>query len=130
MIVDNSDADFAVEGWWGSSTTVSHYYESNYRYTSSGDGSKTATWHFDVTAGSYDIFAWWTAGTNRPPDAPYRIYNNGAELGTHRLDQKKDGGQFNLLGTYALEAGTLEVVLGNDVTTGYVIADAVKVGYH
>jgi hypothetical protein len=41
-------------------------------------------------------------------------------------NQTRDGGQFNLLGTYPLAAGTLEVVL-NDTPTGVVIADAVRV---
>ena len=37
-----------------------------------------------------------------------------------------NGGEFNKLGTFVLEAGTLEVVL-SDTPSGYVIADAVQI---
>jgi hypothetical protein len=42
------------------------------------------------------------------------------------VDQRQNGGQFNPLGTFALEVGTSEVVLTN-VESGYVVADAVMV---
>ena len=57
----------------------------------------------------------------------YRVFNNGVEIGTQVFDQRFNGGQFNAFDTsYAVNAGTLEVVLTDDAD-GYVIADAVQI---
>lgn len=55
----------------------------------------------------------------------YTIVNNGVGLGTEYADQRSGGGNFNLLGVYDLEAGSLDVVL-TDAADGYVIADTVR----
>ena len=131
VIIDNLDAGFSAEGYWGTSTYYPGYYGSNYRYASAGDGSKKATWTFNVSSsGQYSVSAWWTASTaERPTAVPYTIYNNGVKLETVQVNQQINGGQFNELGTYQLNAGTLEVVLSNDVASEYVSADAVKLAY-
>jgi hypothetical protein len=127
MTVDNSDADFSTEGVWGTSTYSTGFVGSDYRYATPGSGGKAATWTFAITqAGDYEISAQWTAYENRSPVAPYTIVNNGTPLGVETVDQTVDGGQFNSLGVYSLEAGTLEVVLTDNVN-GYVIADAVQI---
>ena len=73
------------------------------------------------------MYAQWTAYSNRAPDAPYRIYNNGSLLATVRADQRTNGGQFNLLGSFVLEfTGTVDIVLSNDASE-LVVADAVQI---
>lgn len=126
-VIDNLDAGFTTVGTWSVSTRRPGYYDSNYQWVGVGSGAKTATWTFQVdSAGQYRISAWWSAYSDRPTDAPYTVYNNGVKLGTVRVDQRIDGGQFNELGTYQLNAGTVEVVLSDDISSGYVIADAVE----
>ena len=129
MIVDNqSPANFSVSGTWASSTYVSGYYGSNYQWSNAGSGSNTATYTFSISSsGSYDISAWWTSEPERAPDAPYTILNNGVAIATVKKNQRVNGGKFNLLGSYSLSAGTLTVRLTNAATSGFVIADAVKV---
>jgi len=130
-VVDNSDTAtpdfFSTVGTWPTSTHSPGFEGTNYQFRSAGDGSQTATWTFDIDqAGQYEVEANWTSHSNRAPDAPYTIRNNGIALETVPVDQRVNGGQFVLLGTYTLEVGTLEVELTNQAT-GYVIADAVEV---
>jgi len=130
-IVDNTDTTgtnfFSAVGSWTSSTYTPGFFGTDYQYAAAGNGSKTATWTFEINqAGQYEVAANWTASSNRAPDAPYTILNNGNVLGVVSVDQRVNGGQFNSLGTFALDAGTLEVVL-TDAASNFVIADAVRV---
>ncbi|MEA3478199.1 MAG: PKD domain-containing protein, partial [Bacteroidota bacterium] len=126
MIVDNADLGFTTQGSWPTSSFTPGYYGSNYQYSPAGSGSKTATWSFNVSEGEHEISAQWSSFENRASNAGYAIYNNDSYLGTINADQRVGGGQFNVLCTYILDAGSLDVVL-TDSADGYVIADAVKV---
>ena len=130
VIVDHSDlVNFTTTGGtWSHSTYNIGYYDIDYQYSGPGDGSKIASWRFNIAvSGTYNIFAQWTSSPNRTVQAPYTIYNNGIEVNTVLMDQTVNGGQFNSLGLYTLENGNLEIVLSNNVSSGYLIADAVKV---
>ena len=128
-IVDNTDVGFGVTGNWTSSTFSSELYGTDYSYASAGTGNQTATWTISLGAdGQYSIDAWWTASSNRASNAPYFLYNNGVLIDTVRVDQRSNGGQFNVLGSYPLQAGTVTIVLSDDAD-GIVIADAVQVTY-
>jgi hypothetical protein len=115
-VIDNSASGFTTVGNWPQSTYEPGYYGSDYQYSEAGDGSKSATWNFDVGSGVYEISAWWTVGSSRAPDAPYNIYNNGLDLDTVRVDQRTGKDQFNLIGNYVLDSGTLEIVLTDDAS--------------
>jgi len=130
VIVDNTDTAapdfFSDVGSWTSSTHSPGFVGPNYQYAAAGDGSNTATWTFEISqAGEYDVAARYSASSNRAPDAPYTIRNNGDVLGVVPVDQRVNGGQYVSLGTFALTVGTLEVVLTNDASS-FVIADAVE----
>ena len=103
-----------------------------------GGSSATATWRPNIhTTANYKVYAWWAAGSNRAPDAPYTIcyadintkedcYPIEIVCETVTVNQRENGGQWNLLGTYPFSARTQGyVVLSNDAN-GYVIADAIK----
>jgi hypothetical protein len=125
LIIDNPDATFVDT--WPALTGVTGKYGINFQYhTGSGTGANTATWSFNITtAGSYEVYAWWVASTNRATNAPYTInYQGGSD--TVRVSQQIKGGQWNYLGTYSFGAGTYSVVLSDDANN-YVIADAIKV---
>ena len=72
------------------------------------------------------FYTQWSAYSNRAPDAPYRIYNNGSLLATVRVDQRTNGDQLNLLGSFVLNTGTVDIVLSNDASE-LVVADAVQI---
>ena len=127
IIVDNTDSDFTSVGDWSAGTGIAGYYGTNYQYTNQGNGSETATWQYNIsTAGDYNVEAQWTAHPNRAANAPYSLYSNGVLVAQVTANQQTNGGQLNLLGTFTLAAGTLEIVLDNSAS-GFVVADAVKV---
>jgi hypothetical protein len=120
VIVDDPDAQFV--GFWG---TSSGGYNGSHRWHGAGTGADTATFKPNLVAGaSYGVYAWWVASPNGATNAPYTIYYDGGSV-TVRVDQGKDGNQWNLLGTYPFVAGTSGSVVLSDDADSYVIADAV-----
>ena len=86
----------------------------------------TATWTPNVpSAGSYQVYARWTANPNRATDAKYTVVHAGGST-THTVDQQTGGGAWNLLGTYAFAPGTAHKVELTDQANGYVVADAIR----
>jgi hypothetical protein len=124
-IIDNDDPEASYVGTWPSFSNA-NAYDGDAQYHTSGTGANTATWTPDLpTTGSYNVYAWWVAYTNRATDAPYTInYDGGSE--TIYVNQQVNGGQWNLLGTYPFAAGTSGSVVLTDDANGVVIADAVK----
>jgi RHS repeat-associated protein len=89
-----------------------------------GAAPSTATWAINVpSAGSYNVYARWTAHPNRATDAKYVVTHAGGS-NTVTVNQEAASGTWNLLGTYSFNAGNTTVTL-NDQANGYVIADAV-----
>jgi len=123
-IVDDTGADFV--GIWESSSITDGYYGNGYRFHTTGSGTNSATWEIDITtAGSYEIYARWTSGSNRASDAPYRLYYAGTST-TIDVNQRNNGGEWYSLGTYNFNVGAYGVVL-SDNANGVVVADAIKI---
>lgn len=137
IIVDSNNANndsakgyVEVSGNWTSSASTAGYYGSGYWFANTAAVSDPATfWFYLPAAATRSIDAWWTAGTNRAPSAPFLVYNAaGTKLATVNKDQRVNGGQWNTLGTWSFSAGWNKVQLSRWTTSGYVvIADAVRV---
>jgi hypothetical protein len=122
-IIDNSSAGFAASAGWATASSAADKYGADYRYKSTAAISDPATWTANLTAGNYDISAWWAQGSNRSTTAPY-ILPNGA---TSSQNQQSGGGAWHLLGTQALPGGNNVTKLSCWTTTGFVVvADAVN----
>jgi len=134
IIIDNTDAGFAIsysQDPWQEYTKVGgqHYGNSHHYNKQIGTGQDTAVWSFTVPkSGNYDVYAWWCEADWRPPDVPYTINHSGGST-TVRVDQRANGGQWNLLGTfYFLNEGS--VVVSDDVSSGRdIVADAIRLAY-
>ncbi|MEQ6122316.1 T9SS type A sorting domain-containing protein [Reichenbachiella sp. MALMAid0571] len=124
IIVDNGGTGTSQSGSWSSSTNFPGYYGSSYMYAPNATGH-WYEWSASLTAGTYEVYAWWSAVAGRPADAVYHITHSG---GTANVtgDQTTNGGQWNLLGTYTF--GTTGVVRLNSSANGPegACADAVK----
>ncbi|HSI84344.1 MAG: Ig-like domain-containing protein [Candidatus Methylacidiphilales bacterium] len=129
VIVDNaSAAGVTTVGSWTSSAYVSGCYASGYIHDgNSSKGAKSVKLTPNLpSAGSYEVFAWWTSGTNRAASVPITIQTaNGSHTTT--VNQKTNGGKWVSLGVYTFNAGTGgSVLISNAGTTGHVIVDAVR----
>lgn len=127
VIVDNSSGGFSASSNWATSTNVSGYYGSNYRVRATAAVSDPATWTANLPqSGTYQVYAWWTAASDRATAAPYLVYHSGGTA-TVNKNQQSAGGQWNLLGSYSFGSGNREVKLSCWTTAGYyVVADAVR----
>lgn len=138
IIVDSDNAnndpsfassEFSTSGWTTSSYTPG-YWETDYAFATTQPISDGATFWFYVSqSGARTVDAWWTAGSNRSPAAPFVVYNaSGTKLTTVFADQRVNGGQWNELGTFNFTAGWNRVILSRWAASGYVvIADAIQV---
>ena len=126
-IVDNSDAGFSVTGTWATGSSSTDKYGADYRYHSTAAVSEPAQWVANLAnTGTYAVYAWWPAGANRSTSAPYVVYYNGGNV-TVPKNQQSAGGAWNLLGTWAMNAGNNTVKLSCWTGTGFnVMADAIK----
>ncbi|HEY9248636.1 MAG TPA: cellulase family glycosylhydrolase, partial [Rariglobus sp.] len=131
IVIDNQSAGFVVTpsaADWGASTSFPGYYGGNYRHDNNdGKGLKSARFTPTLgSAGNYEVFAWWSANSNRASNVPFTITHSGGAT-TVTQDQRTNGGQWVSLGTYAFNAGTAgNVLIQTTGTSGYVIADAVR----
>ncbi len=134
-IVDNRDSTWQksckrLSGSWSLSTGVGAYYGRDYAYTNAKLDDETARARFicrGLSAGRYGVYAWWSATSNRATRVAYEIHH-AKGVTTVRLDQTKNGGQWNLLGTYDFDASSHVVEIHNGQSTPgkFVCADAVR----
>jgi hypothetical protein len=123
IILDNTEATY--KGTWPSYANPTAY-GGDFQSHEAGSGANTATWTPTIfEAGYYNVYAWWTSHSNRASNAPYTINHSGSSE-TVRVNQKVNGGKWNLLGTYPFAVGTSGSVVLSDDVNGYVIADAIK----
>ncbi|MFN7140932.1 MAG: family 10 glycosylhydrolase, partial [Limisphaerales bacterium] len=127
IIIDNPAA--TMTGTWTLATSAADKYGADYRFKSQGTGTSYLQFTPNITTpGDYQIYEWHSQGSNRSAGAPHVITYNGPTT-TINVNQKSNGGQWNLLGTFNLLAGT-----GNHVriTDGFAdggqvaIADAIR----
>ena len=128
IIVDNLTANFASSSTWWTSASQTDRYATDYKVRETAQTGDAAEWRATIaTAGNYEVFVWYSQGTNRASEAPYFVHHQGGS--TKKLvDQRANGGRWVSLGTFAFASGSAtRVALSCWTTSGsYVIADAVK----
>ncbi len=134
-VIDNGDAAYAESGSGWSGYAEAAAYGGDFRYHSPGSGTDTATWTFQALqpGRDYQVYATWSAASNRADNAPYTVLDGTTPLGTKLLDQKNapgdatiDGQGWESLGVYSTTTGTLAVQLSDAGADGYVAADAIR----
>ena len=137
IIVDSNNANnnqavakLELKGAWTATASTPGYYGSGYWYAPTAETSAPAVfWFYLPSAATRTVDAWWTAGSNRAPSAPFIAYNAaGTELGRRVVNQQGSGSQWVTLGTWNFSAGWNKVVLSRWAPAGHVvIADAIRV---
>jgi len=140
-VVDNGDAGFVKTGQWTYSGLKG--YNGDIDSSAKGTGADAATWTFPVTPGRYLVSATWPATgdtlSSRTTNAPYRVYDGGALVGTVLLNQKPAPNDFTDQGVawerldysgnggeFVVSSSSLVVTL-SDAADNYVIADAIRI---
>lgn len=125
IIVDNDTAGTSSVGTW-SVSGGENPYGADSLYARATNASYT--WSFALQqGGTYEVFLWWTDFSSRGSAIPVAVTH---ALGTTSLivNQEADGGQWNSLGAYRMEAGQSYSVklttIGDNSTAS---ADAVRI---
>ncbi len=124
-----SNADVAPPESWNVGS-YGDYYGTGYYWHVDESTSDPVEFRFYLeTAERKTVYAWWTDGSNRNPEAPYVAYNsNGTKLGVIYEDQRFNGGQWNGVGTWDFTAGWNTIAVSHWTGgEGVIIADAVMV---
>jgi len=111
---DNGDAGTSSTGTWNTLTTGTQHEGANYLTRENGDGTNAYTWAPTIsTDGPHQVYVKYPADPNLGSKADYTVHHAQGS-NTHTVDQRKDGGQWNLLGTYNLKAGQNHRVVLSD----------------
>lgn len=149
VIVDNGDGSprYVESGSWLASTANGFAQKtgaswngrvnpfgnaSATRYASVTNGSPTATATYTPNipaAGYYNVYISYSSGSNRTTQAHWQVHHSGG-VTDFRINQRRDGATWVLLGNFYFEAGTAgKVVVLNDAPDGSVVTcDAVRFG--
>lgn len=129
-IVDNATAGrFTASANWGVSTYSTSRYGADYRYANPEAVSDAAWFKVNIpAAASYKVDVWYPANAGYNSSTPFVVSTTSGGQYV-RVDQRTGGGAWRSLGTFSLAAGDYNVVGVSrwTTTTGYVIADAVRI---
>ncbi|MCG8551074.1 MAG: hypothetical protein MI799_11795, partial [Desulfobacterales bacterium] len=96
-----------------------------------GAEANSAVWTYQApTDGDYQVFAKWTSHSNRASNAIYSFYPDptiNAAFNEASVDQRVNGGTWNLLGTFTFTQGVESKIVLTDEADGYVIADSIRI---
>jgi N-acetyl-anhydromuramyl-L-alanine amidase AmpD len=129
VIVDNTSPNFTRTGTWTRATAAPDKFGEDYWFTTTAAKTRaSASWFLNAPRnGVYDVFAWWSQGTNRPSSV---VFSADSTRGTvfRRFDQRTNGGRWNLIGRVRLVQGTgfVRVSAVSRDTGKALIADAVR----
>lgn len=125
-VLDNDGPNFEAVGTWSTGNSAPGHYGADYRYANTPT-SNYANWYLNPSVGGYyDVYAWWSQGTNRTDAATYRVSTAQASW-DYVVNQQASGGQWNLLGRHYIPAGDGFVrLLATGPSAKVAIADAVR----
>ncbi|WP_127937217.1 family 10 glycosylhydrolase [Nonomuraea polychroma] len=129
VVVDNAGSGFTASANWGTSTYSAQLHGTDYRFADPVAASDPAWFQAAIpSAGSYRVEVWYPANSGYNSATPYIVAASGGNQ-TVTVDQRSGGGAWRGIGTFSLNAGTYNVVGVSrwTSTTGYVIADAVRI---
>ncbi len=134
-IIDSDGPGFSTTNTWN--RDLLRGFQGDSAFIAPGTG--TATWTFNVPAGSYRVSATWREAANRATNAAFTVLNGGTPLGTVAINQRlvpkdiADGGarwtDLGAEGQVYTTTGTnpLVVQLSAQGADGFVVADAVRI---
>lgn len=131
-VVDNESGNFIFSGGGRASSGYGGFIGSDYFIMNPGSGEVVAQWQLnDLAPGtSYELYGHWVSSGLRASNATYEYtYTNSSgneTTDTATVDQRENGGTWQLLGTFTTSNGELVVRIDNDAD-GYVVADAIRV---
>jgi hypothetical protein len=119
VIVDNGEAGTTREGTWKTSSGFFPFGEDSLYATGSG----AYTYSPKLAAGRYRVYLWWTAFSSRSTRVPVTVQTTARRIDVE-VNQRMNGGQWNLIGSFDLDPSSRVQLQVTDSST--VCADAAK----
>lgn len=130
IVIDNQDSRCRTYGtWW--TGAVTGRYGADYFYTTTTDPNRYTLFTPSIlTPGPYDVYIWYTQGSNRSTQAKWRVYYDGG-MQEYSVNEQFNGGRWILLASDKPFACGTSGYVGTysstgDTSTMSIIADAVK----
>ncbi len=132
LIIDNTDAGASSIGTWKGSGGANPYGDGSVysnkasaSFTFKAQSSSTPSPSPSPTPSQTEISLWWTEHSTRSTTVPVKIYDGDTLLETVKVNQKNDGGKWNVLGTYSFtDSPKIEIISQGSTST---CADAIKI---
>lgn len=100
----------------GFSSEVSKYVEKTGSSSNSGSPVSNTT----------EVAIWWTQYSTRSSAVPVKIYDGSSLLATKTVNQRTNGGKWNVLGSYTFKNSPKVVIIAQNSDAGSSCADAVR----
>ncbi len=133
LILISSQAQYS--GIWTIGSAAPDRYTNYYEFASTSGSSDSAQAYYrpNITIpGQYDVYIWYSQGTNRSASVPVTVAYNGGSV-VVPVNQTVGGGSWQLLASavpfQAGSNGYVRIGNGTGETTKVVIADAVRLSY-
>lgn len=136
IIIDSNNgnnlaiAKFNYSANWSTTAATPGFYGNNYLFAATAPVSDAAEFVFYLNnAGAKKVEIWYTAGTNRSPEAPIVAFDStGKNLGTVKVNMQAGGKAWTAVGTFNFTAGWNRIALSRWAPGNFVvIADAVRI---
>ncbi len=124
---DTAHCELTGDGWF-ETANAGFWGETPSMLNQKGPGDACAIFTPQLpTAGTYDVFGWWVAASNRCTDTPF-IFHHKNGIDTVRINQVNNGSTWSLAGTYEFSGDISAAVIISEAATGgtYIVADAIK----
>jgi hypothetical protein len=125
IVVDTSSPGTSFSGTWCDSG-VKGFYGAGSLYSCGTGTTDTYRWAPTLPAagGTFDVYVWWTAWTNRSTTVPYVVAGHSDGSTTKTFNQQVGGGSWQYHGRYTFASGAGASVEVSD-KNGLASADAV-----
>jgi len=121
ILLDDGDTGTNASGSWKVSGGTNPY-GSQSLYSKDTSGRYTFA---SELSGRYEVSLWWTEYSSRCASVPVYIYDDNALLKTVYVDQRKNGGLWNVLGSFEF-SGVARVVVASRDSSCSTCADAAE----
>jgi hypothetical protein len=127
-VIDTGDAGTSSAGSWFPTANPGSWGTPSLLH---GRGTNDQYYQFLLNlprAAEYEIYAWWTASSNRATDTPFFVTRAGG-VSEVRMNQATNGSMWNLVGKFNFNGTADERVriTAAATTNDYVVADAIRV---
>ncbi|TWT34666.1 golvesin C-terminal-like domain-containing protein [Blastopirellula retiformator] len=127
LIIDNHQIDLVtIEGDWQASSRDEDRYGEDYLYL---EPTATGSVRFALNpeqAGEYEVFAIWNSRGHRSDQVPFTV-SHAKGRKTIEVNQRREGGTWNSLGTFTLKPGESFVEVAADRVGQYIVVDAIAI---